>query len=81
MKQAVMTSPGQIRVPRRAGAAAGPGQVLLRMKRIGVCGSDIHVYHGKHALTSVPGGAGARGVRSGGEGGRRRCRASRAGTR
>ena len=24
------------------------------MKRIGVCGSDIHVYHGKHALTPYP---------------------------
>jgi L-iditol 2-dehydrogenase len=24
------------------------------MKRIGVCGSDIHVWHGKHALTPYP---------------------------
>jgi 2-desacetyl-2-hydroxyethyl bacteriochlorophyllide A dehydrogenase len=28
--------------------------VLLRIQRIGVCGSDIHVYHGKHPLTSYP---------------------------
>jgi L-iditol 2-dehydrogenase len=32
----------------------GPTEVLIRMKRIGVCGSDIHVYHGKHALTPYP---------------------------
>jgi L-iditol 2-dehydrogenase len=31
-----------------------PTEVLIRMKRIGVCGSDIHVYHGKHALTPYP---------------------------
>ena len=31
------------------------GQVLIAGdKRIGVCGSDIHVYHGKHALTRYP---------------------------
>ena len=33
---------------------AGPGQVLLRIKRIGVCGSDVHVNHGKHPFTSYP---------------------------
>jgi L-iditol 2-dehydrogenase len=27
---------------------------LLRVQRIGVCGSDIHVYHGKHPLTGYP---------------------------
>jgi L-iditol 2-dehydrogenase len=32
----------------------GPDQVLVRMKRIGVCGSDIHVFHGKHPLTPYP---------------------------
>jgi propanol-preferring alcohol dehydrogenase len=24
----------------------GPGQVLVRMKASGVCGTDIHVWHG-----------------------------------
>jgi L-iditol 2-dehydrogenase len=27
---------------------------LLRIRRIGICGSDIHVYHGKHPYTSYP---------------------------
>lgn len=36
-----------------------PGQlkdneILLRIKRIGVCGSDIHVFHGKHPATPYP---------------------------
>ena len=54
MKQAVMTSPGQIEFREVPVPAVGAGDVLLRMKRIGVCGSDIHVYHGKHALTPYP---------------------------
>jgi L-iditol 2-dehydrogenase/threonine 3-dehydrogenase len=28
--------------------------VLLRIKRIGICGSDIHVFHGKHPATPYP---------------------------
>ena len=29
-------------------------EILLRIRRIGVCGSDIHVYHGKHPATPYP---------------------------
>jgi threonine dehydrogenase-like Zn-dependent dehydrogenase len=54
MRQAVMTSPGVIEHREVAEPAAGPGQVLLRIKRIGVCGSDVHVNHGKHPFTSYP---------------------------
>jgi len=49
-----MTKPGEIEfrdVPR---PSAGPGEVVLEIKRIGVCGSDIHVYHGLHPYTSYP---------------------------
>jgi len=54
MKQAVMTSPGKIEFHEVPVPALAQGQVLVRMKRIGVCGSDIHVFHGKHALTPYP---------------------------
>jgi L-iditol 2-dehydrogenase len=54
MKQATMTSPGQIEIHDVPVPAPGAGEVLLRIQRIGVCGSDIHVYHGKHPLTSYP---------------------------
>jgi L-iditol 2-dehydrogenase len=54
MKQSVMTSPGRIEFRDVPVPVPGPSEVLLRMKRIGVCGSDIHVYHGKHALTPYP---------------------------
>jgi L-iditol 2-dehydrogenase len=54
MKQAVMTSPGAIEFREVPVPDPAAGELLLRMKRIGVCGSDIHVYHGKHALTPYP---------------------------
>jgi L-iditol 2-dehydrogenase len=54
MKRATMTAPGQIEIHEVPVPAPGPGEVLLRVQRIGVCGSDIHVYHGKHPYTSYP---------------------------
>ena len=54
MLQAVMTAPGQIKFQEVGKPAAGAGEVLLQIKRIGVCGSDIHVYHGLHPYTSYP---------------------------
>jgi len=29
-------------------------QILVKIMKIGICGSDIHVYHGKHPFTSYP---------------------------
>ena len=60
MKQQVMTRPARdgqeaeiifrdIEIP-----VPGPGQVLVKIKRIGICGSDIHVYYGEHSGTSYP---------------------------
>jgi L-iditol 2-dehydrogenase/threonine 3-dehydrogenase len=49
-----MTKPGHIEFREAAAPAPGPGQVLLRIRRIGVCGSDIHVWHGKHPFTPYP---------------------------
>ena len=54
MKQAVMTAPGAIEIRDVPAPVPGPGEVLLRIHRIGVCGSDVHVYHGKHPYTKYP---------------------------
>lgn len=32
----------------------GANQVLVKIKRIGICGSDIHVFHGTHPFTPYP---------------------------
>ena len=54
MIQQVMTQPGQIVYREVPDPIAQPGQVLIRMMRLGICGSDIHVYHGEHPFTSYP---------------------------
>lgn len=54
MIQQVMTAPGQIEFRTLPVPEPKEGEVLLRMMRIGVCGSDIHVYHGKHPFTAYP---------------------------
>jgi len=54
MLQAVMTEPGKIIFRDVPAPEVKPGQIKVKMKRIGVCGSDIHVYHGKHPYTSYP---------------------------
>ena len=54
MIQQVMTAPKEIRFDTVPVPQPGPGQVLVKIKRIGICGSDIHVYHGKHPYTKYP---------------------------
>lgn len=54
MFQQVMTAPGEIQFNSVPIPQTQPGQVLIKIKRIGVCGSDIHVYHGKHPYTKYP---------------------------
>jgi L-iditol 2-dehydrogenase len=54
MLQQVMTAPGEIRFDTVPIPRLQRGQVLVKIKRIGVCGSDIHVYHGKHPYTKYP---------------------------
>ena len=54
MRQAVMTQPGKIEFNEVDEPVAGPGEILLRVKKIGVCGSDIHVWHGQHPFTPYP---------------------------
>ncbi|MEC3878117.1 alcohol dehydrogenase catalytic domain-containing protein [Parapedobacter sp. 10938] len=50
-----MLSPGHIQVSDVAEIAGiGDDEVLVKIMRIGVCGSDIHVYHGKHPFTPFP---------------------------
>ena len=54
MWQQVMTEPGEISFREIPVPEVGPDEVLVKIKRIGVCGSDIHVYHGTHPYTGYP---------------------------
>jgi len=49
-----MSKPGMIEFGQVESPAAAGGQVQIRVERIGVCGSDIHVFHGKHPFVSYP---------------------------
>ena len=54
MLQQVMTKAGEITFREIDIPKPTADQVLVKIKRIGVCGSDIHVYHGTHPYTSYP---------------------------
>ena len=49
-----MTAPGRIEIRQVEKPVPGEGELLVRVRRIGVCGSDVHVYHGLHPYTSYP---------------------------
>ncbi|WP_010270799.1 zinc-dependent alcohol dehydrogenase [Paenibacillus senegalensis] len=54
MIQAIMTEPGKIEFNDVPVPEVKANQIKIKMKSIGVCGSDIHVNHGKHPYTSYP---------------------------
>lgn len=54
MKQAVLVEPGKVIFQHVDKPRPGPGQVLVQVRRIGVCGSDIHAYYGKHPYIRCP---------------------------
>ncbi|MFO7821435.1 MAG: alcohol dehydrogenase catalytic domain-containing protein [Lentisphaeria bacterium] len=54
MRQAVMPEPGRIEIGEAEKPTPREGEILLRVKRIGVCGTDLHVWHGKHPFTPYP---------------------------
>ena len=54
MLQQVMTAPGKIEFREVPVPEISEGEVLIKIMKIGICGSDIHVYHGEHPFTSYP---------------------------
>jgi L-iditol 2-dehydrogenase len=49
-----MVQPGQIEFRQVERPTIKDDEVLMQTKRIGVCGSNIHVFHGKHPYTGYP---------------------------
>ena len=54
MIQEVMYKPHQVSFRMVEIPETNPGQVKLKVLKIGICGSDIHVFHGTHPFTSYP---------------------------
>lgn len=57
MKQALLISPKKIEiqeVPDIKATSLKNNEILLNIKKIGICGSDIHTYHGQHPSAIYP---------------------------
>lgn len=57
MRQAVLTAPERIEfreVPDLTAAQLGERDILIHVRKIGICGSEIHSYHGQHPATFYP---------------------------
>lgn len=54
MKAAVLTRPGYFEIEDRPIPKPGRGEVLIRIARVGICGTDMHIFHGNYAADSLP---------------------------
>lgn len=54
MKALVMHGPGDLRVEEVAEPEVKTGEALLRVRRVGLCGSDLNSYRGRNPLVSYP---------------------------
>ena len=54
MKSVVCNEPGSLLVRDVARPVDKPGQVIVKIKRIGICGTDIHAFGGNHPFFQYP---------------------------
>ena len=54
MKQIVCDHPGLLASVDAQMPEAGPGEVIVRIKRVGICGTDMHAYHGNQPYFTYP---------------------------
>ena len=53
-RHAVVTAPGAVELQDAEIPVPGPGQVAIRMRLVGICGSDVHAFHARHPFVSLP---------------------------
>lgn len=54
MDALVCVKPGELRVMQRARAERAPGEVLVKPLRVGICGTDYHIYEGNQPFLNYP---------------------------
>jgi threonine dehydrogenase-like Zn-dependent dehydrogenase len=54
MKALVVDGPGKARVAERPEISHGPGEVLLQVRMVGLCGSDLNTFRGHNAMVQFP---------------------------
>lgn len=54
MKALVCDEPGRLTLAERPEPARAEGEVLVRIRHVGICGTDFHIYGGKHPFLEYP---------------------------
>ena len=54
MLTVICETPGTLRAEQRDKPQRGENEVLLRVKRVGVCGTDLHIFTGNQPFLSYP---------------------------
>ncbi|MDP4022971.1 zinc-binding alcohol dehydrogenase family protein [Methylobacterium sp. NEAU 140] len=54
MKAVICEEPGRLAVVERPRPEPAAGEVLVRIRRVGVCGTDFHIFAGKHPFLEYP---------------------------
>lgn len=50
----VCNAPGELVIAQRPAPVAAAGEALVRPRRVGICGTDYHIYEGKHPFLQYP---------------------------
>ena len=54
MRAVACERPGTLTLIERPRPEPGPGEVVIRVRRMGVCGTDLHIFQGKHPYLEYP---------------------------
>jgi 2-desacetyl-2-hydroxyethyl bacteriochlorophyllide A dehydrogenase len=54
MDVVVCVKPGTLAIEQRPVPEPGPGEVLVRVRRVGVCGTDMHIFRGTQPYLTYP---------------------------
>ena len=54
MQTLVCSEPGRLHIEDRPIPVVGPDEVLVRVRRVGICGTDYHIYEGNQPFLSYP---------------------------
>ncbi|OAN66442.1 zinc-binding alcohol dehydrogenase family protein [Sphingomonas sp. TDK1] len=54
MRTIVCNAPFELTQVQREAPTPGPGEVLIRIRRVGLCGTDYHIFAGRHPFLQYP---------------------------
>jgi 2-desacetyl-2-hydroxyethyl bacteriochlorophyllide A dehydrogenase len=54
MRAAVLVSPGHFEIRQRPIPVPKTDEVLVKIERAGICGTDLHIFHGHYAADKLP---------------------------